>query len=52
MPKLKLDRDRASALLEQGMSVRQVAVVLDVSTQAIYKAIAHGQVRRPVKTAA
>jgi hypothetical protein len=47
VPTYKLDRELASELLTQGRTVRQVAIELGVSTQAIYEAIRLGQVVRP-----
>jgi hypothetical protein len=47
MPTQKLDRERANRLLAMGRTVRQVAVELDVSTQAIYRALKAGQIVKP-----
>lgn len=47
MPTHKIDRMRATKLLQQGRTVRQVAAELDVSTQAIYTALRLGHITRP-----
>lgn len=52
MPTHKIDREKATKLLLQGRTVRQVAAELDVSTQAIYTAIRRGHIERPQPVAA
>lgn len=39
--------DKAQRLLDSGATVREVALALGVTTQAIYKRIAAGKIRRP-----
>lgn len=42
----RIDAATAQALLDDGLSVREVAVRLGVSTQAVYKATKQGRLKR------
>lgn len=47
----KIDLVRAQTLLDAGVPVRQVAVALDVTTQALYLRIKRGDLSRPDRAA-
>jgi len=42
----RIDPIEAQRLLDDGLSVREVAVRLNVSTQAVYKATKQGRLKR------
>lgn len=46
---ITIDHRKATRLLAQGATVRQVALQLGCTTQAIYYAIAMGLIERPAK---